>query len=177
MSTPPAVNRQDLRKAKFALSAVAGALFWVWLLLAICVPGLFRAMDLTDAQTWPATAATVVAARAEEPCSRNGAHTFRVQYGYELAGRAFHGDQFEMFAPNCYPDDRIAELVRQFPAGSSVQIRYNPRSPGESAISVDGDLALARSQAMAGTVFFVVYSALALACLRFMQVRTRLAAS
>jgi hypothetical protein len=171
-NTPP-VNGQDVRKAKFALSAVAGVLFWAWLLLAICVPGVLRASKLTDAQAWPVTEATIIAAGADELCSRNAAHALRLQYDYTVAGRHFRGSQFEMFGANCYPDGRIAELVRQFPPGTPVQIRYDPGSPDESAISVDGDLGLARSQAMAGTVFFVVYSALAFACLRFVQMRMR----
>lgn len=177
MVNSAAMTGQDVRKAKFALSAVAGALFGAWLLLAICVPSVLRAIDLTDAATWPATGATILAASPGELCSRNGAHALRVQYRYEVAGHAHTGDGFERFAANCYPDARIDELVRGFAAGSAVPVRFNPRSPGESAISVDGDLALARSQAMAGTVFFVVYAALALACFRFVQVRARLAAS
>jgi len=172
-----AINGQDVRKAKFALSAVAGVLFGAWLLIAICVPGVLRAVNLTDAQAWPSTEATIVASGAGELCSRSGAHSLRLQYSYEVAGRHFDGGLFEMFEANCYPDGRIGELVKKFPAGARVQVRYKPNSPGESAITVDGDLALARSQALAGTVFFVVYAALALACLLFVRLRTRLAAS
>ena len=175
-TTGAAMTGQDVRKAKFALSAVAGALFGAWLLLAICVPSVLRAIDLTDAATWPSTQATIEAASPGELCSRNGAHALSVRYRYEVDGHPYTGDVFEMFAANCHPDRRIDELVRGFAAGTGVTVRYNPRSPDESAISVDGDVALARSQAMAGTVFFIVYSALTLACFRFVQVRTRLAA-
>jgi len=175
MVNSAAMTGQDVRKAKFALSAVAGVLFGAWLLLAICIPSVLRAIDLTDAANWPGTRATIVAAGPGELCSRNGAHALKVRYRYEVDGNAYTGDVFEMFGANCYPDARIDELVRGFSAGTSVAIRYNPKSRGESAISVDGDVALARSQAMAGTAFFVVYSALALACFRFVQVRTHLA--
>jgi len=177
MTTISATNGQDVRNAKFALSAVAGALFGAWLLIAICVPGVLRAVNLTDAQVWPATEATIVASGADDLCSRSGAHSLRLQYAYEVAGHHFDGSRFELFEANCYPDSRIDELVKRFPAGAPVQIRFNPKSPGQSAVSVDGDLALARSQALAGTVFFVVYSALAVACFLFVRVRTRLAAS
>lgn len=177
MPNSAAMTGQDVRRAKFALSAVAGALFGAWLLLGICVPAVLRAIDLTDAVSWPAASATIVAAGPGELCSRNGAHSLRVRYRYEVDGRPYTGDAFERFTANCYPDARIDELVRGFAAGSGVQVRFNPKSPGESAISVEGDLALARSQATAGTVFFVVYAALALACFRFIQVRTRPAPS
>ena len=165
------MSRQDVRKAKFALSAVAGALFWAWLLLAICVPGILHAMDLSEAQSWPAAEATIVQSGAQEICSRNGAHSFNVQYGYDVDAHHFGGGQFEMFAANCYPDSQIDALQKKFPPGAKVQVRFNPRSPGESAISVDGDLALARSQALAGTILFVIYSALAVACYRFVRLR------
>lgn len=177
MATSAAMTGQDVRKAKFALSAVAGFLFGAWLLLAICVPAVLRAIDLTDASTWPSAQATIVAASPGELCSRNGVHALRVRYGYEVDGRPYTGEVFEMFAANCYPDRRIDELVRGFAPGARVAVRFNPRSPGESAISVDGDTALARSQAMAATVFFIVYSALALACFRFLQVRARATAT
>jgi hypothetical protein len=165
------VTGQDLRKAKRALSVVAGALFWAWLLLAVCMPAIRHAKELTDAQSWPAAEATILATGVQDLCSRNGAHSFTVQYGYDVDARHFLGDRFAMFAANCYPDAQIAALRNQLRAGAKVPVRFNPRSPGESALSVDGDLALARSQAFAATLFFVVYSALAVACYRFVRLR------
>ena len=114
------------------------------LVLALVVASL---RDAAAMKRWPVVRGRVVSSRVEEykeiikgqsSNSRGGRMTLyrpAVVYEYEIGGQRYESNRITQSpGMNRGVPDFAAEIVRRYPAGSSVDVRYNPRHVAESVL-------------------------------------------
>jgi hypothetical protein len=123
------------------LEALAFGTFGL-IVLAILVASLREAAAM---KRWPVAKGRVLSSRVEAyrdvaGSSRSGGARMTlyrpvVRYEYEAAGRRYEGDRITQSAGLNRGTPEFAEqTVRRYASGSAVDVRYNPRRPGESVL-------------------------------------------
>jgi hypothetical protein len=98
-------------------------------------------------QRWPVAKGRVLSSKVEEYRAVAGAGNFGstrtrmtlyrpvVAYEYEAEGQHFRGDRIAQSpGMNRGIPNFAEETVRRYPPGSAVDVRFNPRRPGESVL-------------------------------------------
>ena len=91
-------------------------------------------------KTWPATIGRVLESTVERVPGHGRVapgYTADVRYRYEVAGHTYLGDRTSLGRLSLGTGESAAEsLVRQYPAGTAVEVHYDPARPGESVLQV-----------------------------------------
>jgi len=121
------------------------ALFGFGLLMLMFFFGARRAAKA--AASWPAVPGKIVKSEVEEYQERDdddGRTTWRtayrpaVEYAYAVNGREHHGNQIN-YAMSVSAGRGYAEKVAaRYPVGSAVDVHYDPKNPGTSALRTAG---------------------------------------
>ena len=101
----------------------------------------FRAAGkATAAESWPTAMGRVVSSevRVEESSSRDGATTTWynpiVVYGYSVGGRQMQGSRLRFGNPRSASRKKADAAIAPYPAGGTVNVRYNPEKAEECVL-------------------------------------------
>lgn len=90
---------------------------------------------------WPSVSGTVTAARVKTHHSTDSdgdtseTYSAQVEYQYQVNGVAYTSEKISFGAPVAVSNLRkVQETVAQFPAGSPVNVYYNPQNPAEATL-------------------------------------------
>jgi hypothetical protein len=99
---------------------------------------------------WPTTSGVVLISEARHTSAETADHRRQlawmpfVQYRYTVAGTAYTSENispqvFREFASSIDspPTAKTRAVVERYPAGATVSVRYNPRSPAFSFLEID----------------------------------------
>ncbi len=88
-------------------------------------------------QHWPRVAGTVIAA-AVKPVAVQGSdpvYDLDLRYRYAVAGQEFEASRLRFGpTPRANGREEIEALARRFPAGSAVQVAYDPGAPQQAVL-------------------------------------------
>jgi hypothetical protein len=117
--------------------------------------GLLKARSAWRASDWPATAGVVLESTIEEQSDAESTrHIAHIRYEYQVGRQRYVSSRIS-FTPQALDSSRWSiELVRKYPAGSSVQVHYDPADPWESALFV-GTTPMTYAQPIVGAVLVV----------------------
>jgi len=114
------------------------------LLLLLVASALREAMAM---KRWPVAKGRILSSKVEEYRAIAGAGNFGstrtrmtlyrpvIAYEYETGGQHFRGDRIAQSpGMNRGIPDFAEQTVRHYPVGSAVDVRFNPRRPGESVL-------------------------------------------
>ena len=100
-----------------------------------------------DAALWPTVSGIVTRSRVESKKLRMGSTMYRtgskatyyrpdIAYTYDVNGSHFEGKRTRFGTPPGWDKDRARseQLIAPYAAGQAVQVRYDPRRPGESVL-------------------------------------------
>lgn len=103
----------------------------------------------------------VTSSQVEHHSSSDGTtYSARVEYVYEVGGRAYENDRHSYFSISTSSYKRADTIVRRYPAGQPVTVYYDPGEPGESVLEVD-----ARSFPMLTVLFLTPFHCIGLGLL------------
>ncbi len=103
---------------------------------ALCIAFAARQLQLvrsrrSPAAAWPEVRGTVLSATVQVSAQGNGRHeTPLVLYSYRVGDREFQGSRVNVGALT----RQAADVVARYPAGSCVQVFYDPSDPTRSAL-------------------------------------------
>jgi hypothetical protein len=94
---------------------------------------------------WPTAVATVVYSdvAAETRPNRRGGERARyvpvIAYEYEVDGMQYRAARLRFGDASRATLEAARELAERFPVGAGIEIRYDPRAPGDATIEADPD--------------------------------------
>lgn len=117
--------------------------------LALLVYSVFRIIDSNSLDGYSETTAKVTGSRYVPtwnygaPTGAGDANIVYIDYQFEVGGKVYTGDTYEVDLSNSYEDDLRKEvfkeseakrILKSYPIGSNISIFYNPQSPSTSFI-------------------------------------------
>lgn len=91
-----------------------------------------------DAQNWQAVPAVVESSKVRSHSDDDGTtYSVYIAYCYEIHGKKHYGDRYTFMGGSSSGYDSKAEIVRQHPQGSEINVYVNPSDPSESVIRRD----------------------------------------
>jgi hypothetical protein len=97
------------------------------------------------AEEWPETTGRVVATRIEVDNSTDSdgdtstSYDAIVSYEYAVAGRTYRSDRLYLNETPLFSDEGDARaFLAEYPVGTPVEVYYDPASPGDAAVIIEG---------------------------------------
>ena len=104
--------------------------------LAITSVGLMQFRAARVSPGWPSIEGIVVDAVNLEEYTIDGGYHYKpvVAFKYEVEGREYFSDRLT-YGRKKFPDEAFVDhVIRQYPAGMSVTVYYNPRRPRQAVL-------------------------------------------
>lgn len=133
------------------------AIPFVIVALVLLVIGLRGRRLAAASQSWPTTTGKVLAAEVQARRSRSGSgHTTSyypvIFYEYQVAGQVYRSNVLQLGGEVGGGASRAQQKVMAYPAGSSVQVYYNPDNPQQAAL----ERGSTRSNILIGVALLIV---------------------
>jgi hypothetical protein len=131
--------------------------------LTLIVTAAVQTLRAALSGRWPTAEGTIISAQVQTRRTRKRGTVHRpfVKYQYQVDGESYTANTLSY--GNWYTTigrSSADEKVKQYPAGSAVQVHYNPRKPAEAIL--ESKSGVAWMLFAMGTVFFLVGIAAAL---------------
>lgn len=127
-------------KTALILFGTVFALAGLFLLKPLCINPL---QSIHAAKTWSTVQATVIESRVKEHSgSDDTTYSVYIAYRYDMNGTAYTGDRYNFFNWSSSGYRSKAEVVRQYPPGTTFPVYVNPANPVESVIDREPSLLL-----------------------------------
>lgn len=119
---------------------VRGVIFGIIGLVCVVV-SFFGFVDAHRAAAWPVVPGTVqsgsIGTHRSGRRNRSTSYSFDVRYQYAVEGKAYEGTVFSAGSNRFWFRSSAEDAFRQFPAGKSCEVHYNPSNPGDSCLDTN----------------------------------------
>lgn len=136
-------------------------IFFVVLGIFLIVQGVLARNRARETESWPMVPGTILSSEvvtsfeydSDAPNNQRTKYTPSINYQYSVMGQVFTARRIS-FGDNSASRKKCKEIVARYPAGSPVNVRYNPEKPEEAVLETNAKGS--KGNIILGIVFFIL---------------------
>jgi len=121
---------------KSKLKILFGALLMLLFGIALTAFGVISIQKALASKSWPTTEGKVTSSDVSSERDSDGKTMYKaeVRYAYTVNGSSYESDKIAMFSSSSSSSGMEQRKAGKYPVGATVQVRYNPSSPGTAVL-------------------------------------------
>lgn len=110
-------------------------LFWTGITGAFDVFIGYNIWRQMQAESWPTVAGEVTRSEVESSSDSDGTtYSAEISFRYEVSGQPYEADTWRFGAWGSSDSSEARDVVKRYPVGQSVEVRYNPDDPASAVL-------------------------------------------